>query len=156
MTSDELREEIEIELESMAEMVRESVQLCRDVGDGTPTMREKTAAGGFLAHFYNGVENILRRISRFYAVPLPEGGNWHVRLFRQFCEPDGHLPLLFDETLAAKIGPFRSFRHMFFHTYGFQLDWQRMRTGIGQIEDIFWDFRNVVLLFLESLNQGQD
>ncbi|OQY57638.1 MAG: hypothetical protein B6245_16025 [Desulfobacteraceae bacterium 4572_88] len=34
-------------------------------------MREKIAAWAFLAHFYKGIEKILKRISRFYAVPLP-------------------------------------------------------------------------------------
>jgi len=153
VTHDELREEIEIELESMAKMVREVVQLYRDVGDETPAMREKTAAGAFLAHFYNGVENILKRISRFYAVPLPQGAKWHVELLRQFCESGGPLPVLFDEILMAKLEPFRNFRHLFFHTYGFQLDWQRMRAGAEQIEDIFQDIRNAVLSFLDSLNQ---
>lgn len=156
MTHEELREEIEIELDSVAEMVREVVQLYRDVAEDSPSIREKTAAGAFLAHFYNGIENILKRISRFYAVPLPQGANWHVALFRQFCESEGPLPVLFDETLAAKLGPFRNFRHLFFHTYGFQLDWERMRSGVGQIEEIFQDFKNAVLSFLESSDERKD
>jgi hypothetical protein len=38
-----------------------------------PTVREQTAAAAFLAQFYNGIENILKRISIFYEVPLPTG-----------------------------------------------------------------------------------
>jgi len=34
-------------------------------------LRDKTAAAAFLAQFYSGIENILKRISRFYHVNLP-------------------------------------------------------------------------------------
>jgi len=46
----------------MTEIVAEAIRLYKDIGDNTPNLREKTAAGAFLAHFYNGVENILKRI----------------------------------------------------------------------------------------------
>jgi hypothetical protein len=36
-----------------------------DVASREPTVREKTAAAAFLAQFYNGVEIILKRISRY-------------------------------------------------------------------------------------------
>lgn len=33
-----------------------------------------------LAPFYSGIENILKRVSRFHGVELPAGDNWHLDL----------------------------------------------------------------------------
>jgi len=81
----ELREEIAVELEALEATVNELLALQRDVAHREPTVREKTAAAAFLAQFYNGVENILKRISRYHDVPLPTGDTWHVDLFQRFC-----------------------------------------------------------------------
>jgi hypothetical protein len=111
--------------------------LQRDIGTREPTTREKTAAAGFLAQFYNGVENILKRLSRYYGVPLPTGETWHLELFQRFCSPPyPGLPLLFDEDLASALAPYRRFRHVVFHSYGFQLDWNRMTEGIANVQTV--------------------
>ncbi len=59
MIADELREEINIEIELIEGILREISSLCKDIADREPTTREKTAAAAFLAQFYGGVENIL-------------------------------------------------------------------------------------------------
>jgi len=137
MTLDELREEISIELEYLEQIVYESISLLNDLYDKEPTLREKTAAASFLAQFYGGVENILKRIHRYNNIPLPTGDNWHADIFKRFCSPS-YLPFtaLFDESLALDLLPFRKFRHVVFHGYGFQLDWQRMKEGMQQITDV--------------------
>lgn len=66
-------------------VVRELIALRADVG--TPSLREKVAAAGFLMQFYNGVENILKRISKDRGVALPEERRWHVELFEFLCIP---------------------------------------------------------------------
>lgn len=82
MKHEELCEEVAIELEALEITVNELLALQRDVADREPTTREKTAAAAFLAQFYSGVENILKRISLYHGVPLPTGETWHVDLFR--------------------------------------------------------------------------
>ena len=142
MTVDELREEIGIELESLDTVIREITAIRLDVAGHEPTVREKTAAAAFLAQFYGGVENILKRIHRFHGLQLPTGDTWHTDLFRRFCEPPyAHLPLLFDDMLALKMAPYRKFRHVVIHGYGFQMDWERMREGLEQLADVFGRFK---------------
>ena len=152
MKPEELREEIAIELELMEATVRELSALQHDLAGREPTVREKTAAAAFLAQFYNGVENILKRISRFHAVPLPTGDTWHVDLFKRFYMPPYEpLPALFDEPLASALAPFRKFRHVVYHGYGFELDWSRMREGIERVESVFTQFRSVLSDYLQTL-----
>jgi len=152
MRPEELREEIAVELELMDATVQELLALQRDAAERELTVREKTAAAAFLAQFYNGVENIFKRISRFHAVPLPTGDTWHVDLFKRFCfPPQEPLPALLDDPLASDLAPFRKFRHVVYHGYGFQLEWNRMAEGIASVEDVFSRFKSRLVDYLRTL-----
>ena len=87
MNLKDLREEIAIEIELLESVIKEISSLRHDLTEREPTVREKTAAGAFMAQFYGGIENILKRISFFHSVPMPSGDNWHTDLFRRFCQP---------------------------------------------------------------------
>ncbi len=131
MTSEELQEEIKLELDFIGIAVTEAIAIYQDLGNREPTIRDKTAAAAFMAQFYGGLENILKRIHRYYSVPLPSGDTWHIDIFKRFCNPAlAGLPTLFDEQMALDLAPFRAFRHVVYHSYGFQLDWDRMRDGL--------------------------
>lgn len=152
MTSEDLRDEIAIEFENIEMVLRELSVLQEDVKGREASVREKTAAAAFLAQFYNGVENILKRISRYHNVPLPSGEMWHVELFRRFCEPSLlSLPALFDENLSSDLSAYRKFRHVVQHGYGFQLEWERMAEGIERVDTICRRLKIRIEKYLESL-----
>ena len=152
MTPDELRQQISIEREAMIVVVNELTALYADVANREPTLREKTAAAGFLAQFYNGVENILKRISLYHDVPLPTGDNWHVTLFQRFAGQGGSpLPNLFDKQTANILAPYRRFRHVAFHSYGFQFNWRYMAEGVAQIDVVFVQFEQILGHYLNAL-----
>lgn len=152
MKSDTLREEINIEVESIEDILRELMSLEKDVADHEPSTREKTAAAAFLAQFYNGIENILKRISKFHSISLPTGDTSHIDLFKRFCAPSyTPLPELFDESLASALAPFRRFRHVVYHSYGFQLEWERMKEGITNISDIWARFKANLFDYLKTI-----
>ena len=148
----DLREEIAIEIQLLETTVRELTILNTDVSGREPTVREKTAAAAFLAQFYGGIENVLKRISKYHNALLPTGDTWHVELFKQFCAPSkGVLPLLFDADMERALVPFRKFRHVVFHGYGFQLDWVQDEIGIDEVEDIFSRFRKEIEAYLQRV-----
>jgi hypothetical protein len=152
VTADELREEISIELELLGAVIGEISTLKQDVMEREPTIREKTAAAAFLAQFYGGVENILKRFHRYQGLQLPTGDTWHTDLFRRYCYPPyGDLPLLFDEMLALEMAPYRKFRHVVYHGYGFQIDWDRMNEGIEHLADVFSRFKTTLAEYLLTL-----
>ncbi len=145
MTADELKADLAVEFDALRQVASELEALRRDVAGRDPTVRERTAAAAFLAQFYSGFESILKRLSRFHRVELPAGENWHLDLFKRFCPPpQPPLPLLFDEALARRLGPFRRFRHVVHHGYGFQIEWDRMREGLDQVDAILKMFRDRV------------
>jgi hypothetical protein len=152
MTLAELCEEISIELEMMGCTVHEVVSLLNDLADREPTVREKTAAAAFLAQFYGGIENILKRFHRFHGIPMPIGDSWHTDIFKRFCNPPyPPFPVLFDDSLAADLSPFRKFRHVVYHGYGFQLDWERMKEGLGMVEKVYLRFTSSVTDYTAKL-----
>lgn len=152
MKPDDLREEVAIDLEAMQRTVGELTSLLQDIEGREPTVREKTAAAAFLAQFYNGLENILKRICSYHDVSLPSGDTWHVELFNRFCEPPhSPLPLLFDERMATKLAPYRRFRHVAVHSYGFQLDWSRMAEGVVDVYESFQRFKIAIDAYLKSI-----
>lgn len=154
MTLESLREEISIELDHMGRIVGEVSSLRCDVEGRTPTVREKTAAAAFLAQFYGGVENIMKRFHRYFKVPLPAGETWHLDLFNRFCR-SGHkkLPLLFTKKLALTLAPLRKFRHVVHHGYGFQIEWEMMGQGLANLENVYSDLKLVLETRLDSLSR---
>jgi hypothetical protein len=152
MTSEELCVEIGIELDSMEATVKEALSLYHDLADNEPTVREKTAAAAFIAQFYGGIENIMKRIHRYYGVPMPVSDSWHIEIFKRFCNSGcAPLPVLFDDSLAGDLAAFRKFRHVVYHGYGFQLDWERMRDGLAVIEDVHTRLRVAIMAFTEKV-----
>ena len=157
MKPTDLRAEVAIEFGQMERVVEELAALRRDVGTGEPTYREKTAAGSFLGQFYMGVENVLKRLSKYHGVALPEGAKWHADLLSRFGGA-GHegLPSLLDDALADGLDAFRGFRHVTRATYGFDLDWTRMTTGIEALPPVFDGFRTAVAAHLAALGEPLD
>ena len=156
MKPSELKADVQGELEQMRVVVRELVALRRDVAGRGPTLREKVAAAGFLAQFYNGVENVLKRISKYHGLPLPEGERWHAELFSRFCSPPASgaergVPLLFDEALAAEMAKYRGFRHVARASYGIDLNWKLMAEGVERLEGTFSRFERAVLRYLDTV-----
>ena len=76
-----------------------------------------------------------------------------VELFQSFCSPShSDLPQLFEEDLAAALAPYRRFRHVAFHSYGFQLDWSRMADGVENVEKIFEQIKSSLSDYLRSVD----
>lgn len=152
MTPGELHEEITINLELLTQTIQELVALQRDVAGREATTRERTAAAAFMAQFYGGVENILKRICRYHGISLPTGDKWHLDLFKRFCDPSHKsLPMLFDKSLELPMAAFRKFRHVAYHSYGLQLDWNRMLEGIAMIQNVFQQFNSNLSEYLKGL-----
>ena len=115
-------------------------------------MRELAAAGLFLANLYNGIENILKRIARFHQAAIPSGADWHIELVKAFCDPSRPgLPVLLSHSLASLLAPYRRFRHVVHHGYGFQLRWSDMFPGIEGAAQMVEAFRNSVDTYLQTI-----
>ncbi len=154
MNLTELRDEIALEFDAIERTMAELASLSSDVAGRAPATREVAAAGLFLANFYNGVENVLKRIRLFHGVPIPSGANWHLELFKCFCDPPHEgLPLLIDRPLEARLAPYRRLRHVVHHGYGFRFQWEQIQPGLDAAACVFQEFREAVEQHLKSLSR---
>ncbi len=152
MSNADIIDEIKIEIENLSSVVIELMMLLKESEVRELSVRDKTAAGSFLSQFYNGVENILKRICRLRKIELPKDELWHLKLFKMYCKPaQKSLPLLFDESLENDFSSYRRFRHIVHHGYGFQLKWEIMKEGIEKVEGVFQSFRKNIETFINNL-----
>jgi len=140
-----LEKEIDLELESMAIIVSDIKVLIDQVGNKEPTNIHKTALGGFASQFYNGIENIIKRIYKAHKIPLPKGDNWHIILIDRLSKnSDKYFPVKIEDDLLEKIADYRRFRHYFFHGYSHNLNWDILSDGVKDIDIVFNDFQTQI------------
>ena len=109
------------------------------------------AMGTYLMNFYNGIENIMKRISRLYYLSMPKGNNWHKELLvLSLNPPTGKIPL-FDQKIVERIIPYRNFRHRFVSGYGFQLKAEKMMGLVNNAESLWKDINEAISGFWEKL-----
>ena len=141
MYSDEQLEPIRIEIESIEKILNEITGIIKEYSDSEPDIRIKAALASFIAQFYNGVENIMKRIMKINGWPLPKGENWHADLFNLFIEPnDLKTPVLFRGSEVLIYKKLRKFRHIVYHGYSFRLEYELMKSNVTGLEDSFKSF----------------
>lgn len=109
------------------------------------------AMGTYLMNFYNGVENILKRISKEYYLTMPKGESWHRELLvLSSNSPKGKVPILTHD-IVSRLHPYRSFRHRFVSGYGFQLKGEKMLELIDNLKPLWDDTRKALSDFWDKL-----
>jgi len=130
-----LIDEINIEMESMSIIESDIESLIEEVGTSIPTNVHKTALGGFASQFYNGIENILKRIHKSYNIDIPRGDDWHILLINRFSkDSEFDLPIKLSDELLLQLTDYRRFRHYFFHGYSHNLNWEILSNGVKDIQ----------------------
>jgi hypothetical protein len=142
--------DMQIELDNMEIVVNDTLALLQIIDENVPDNVQKTALSAFASQFYNGVENILKRIHKHYNIPLPVGDNWHIQLLQRFSlNSDFEVPIKFSNDLIANLNDLRRFRHYFFHGYSFNIDWDILKASISDIDKLFNSFKETLQISLE-------
>ncbi len=144
--SNELNDSISIELTNMSVVVSETIKLLSRIGDSDADIVQKTALAGFASQFYNGVENILKRVHKQKQIPLPTGDNWHIVLLKRFSiDSQYEMPFKFDEKMFEELSDLRRFRHYFFHGYSINIDWQVLKESISELDTLFNSLKKLII-----------
>ena len=135
--------------------IEETLERLRKVRSGFDTQKKdyttEPAMGTYLMNFYNGVENILKRISKVYYSNMPRGESWHKELLvLSFNPPEGKVALL-TQDIVERLHPYRSFRHRFVSGYGFQLKGEKMLELTDNIESLWSDIKKAISDFWDKI-----
>ena len=124
--SPDLREEVELELALLGMLLSESKPLFRSVAERSPTRTETLAVAAVLHSFYNGVENIFKRIAASLESGLHRGQSWHQDILNSMASVTQNRPAVISDRLRTRLKLYLEFRHFFRHAYTFSLKWERM------------------------------
>ena len=95
--------------------------------------KEMAAAAYTLHNLYNAMENSFEQISRTFENHVVDEAQWHKELLgKMFLEIPGVRPALLPESLRGIGNDLRGFRHIFRHSYHFDLDRVRLDTLIAE------------------------
>ena len=104
----------------------------------TPDFIEMSAGAMVLHSFYSGIENILILIFKHYDEQLPNSNKWHMELLDKAFVSEKNRKQIFSNESQKRLEEYLKFRHFVRHSYGFQLEWERMEDLINDIKD-FWE-----------------
>ena len=103
-----------------------------------PDFIELSAAALILHSFYNGIENILKLITKFYDNKLPNGNKWHMELLDNAFVSNENRKQIFKIEIKELLEEYLKLRHFIRHSYGFQLEWSRIENLMNNINK-FWE-----------------
>lgn len=143
--------EIENELELIDELIESHTQLIERVEASTPNRIEISALATVLHSFYNGIENIFKRVANRLDKKLPDSEFWHQELLDQMNTDTTERPAVISDEMYEKLNIYLGFRHFFRHAYAFQFKWERIKELILDIHDLYDRFKEEIEQFIESL-----
>jgi hypothetical protein len=145
-----LREKIEHEilrLNKLFDSGKPLLDLCRLK---EPDFVEASAAGSFLQSFYNGVESIVLLIFKTIGENIPNDLHWHKKLFEKTFEANEKRTIIFRNECKDELVEYLSFRHYFRHSYGYEIDWSRLKPLINGVEKLWKILEEDINIFIEN------
>lgn len=148
----ELQEDVQDEEKAIEETLERLAVVRKQFSVQNKDYTTEPAMGTYLMNFYNGIENIIKRISKGYYLTMPGGENWHKELLLLSVNPPQDKIPLFSRNIVEKLNPYRNFRHRFVSGYGFQLKAEKMLELIDSIDPLWFEIKRSISDFWKKLN----
>ena len=132
-----LRIKVLFEISQIEKLLNDSKPLFDLCKIKKPDFIEMSAAAMVLHSFYNGIENIMILIFKFYDEQLPNSSKWHIEILDKAFAPENKRKRIFCDEIKDTMEEYMKFRHFVRHVYGFKLEWERMECLINGIDN-FW------------------
>lgn len=104
--------------------------------------------------FYNGVENIFKRITVHCDDGPPRGEGSHAALLDLMTRPSPNRPAAVSGTLAAELRKYLRFRHVFRYAYNVQLRWENMADLVGGCQRVLDELEAEMNAFLNAVEDN--
>jgi len=122
--------------------------------------------GTYLSDYYEGMENIAKRIAKEVDGHISTGDEWHKDLIDQVSrELPGKRPAVFSEQTYELLDELRRFHHVFRAKYGFRLNPDKLYRNVSLLKELHQlmkkDINNFlhktdVLVSIDDLNDPPD
>ncbi len=109
--------------------------------------------GTFLSDYYEGLENIAKRITKEIDGYTPFGDEWHRELIEQASrELPGKRPAVFSEQTYELLDELRRFRHVFRAKYGFRLNPDKSYKNLSLLKELHQHMKKDINDFLHKMD----
>jgi hypothetical protein len=147
----ELYEDVQDEVRAIEETLERLYEIRNKFDPQVKDYCLEPAMGTYLMNFYNGVENILKRVSKEYYKTMPKGESWHKEILILSCSPPEAKAAIFNRGIVEKLHQYRNFRHRFVSGYGFQLRGEKMLELIDNIGPLWDEINKAIADFWDML-----
>ena len=144
---DFVKEQIKFKINDIDKLFSEYELIFIKIKSEDPDLYDMTILGSVMHSFYNGLENIFEIIAKNIDGNVPSGNKSHQELLHQMASENSRRMEILDEELYFKLREYATFRHFYRHAYSFQLDWEKMKNLVENI-NIVW---NQVKIRLENI-----
>ncbi len=121
--------ELDVELAHFQQLAVDVAESMARFGDLTEvSLHDMRALAMLLTEIYMGAENVMLRVAKGLAEPIPSGRAWHKTLLNQLSiESPGLRPPLFSTETISLLDGLRRFRHVARHVYPFSYQWEPIK-----------------------------
>lgn len=115
-----------------------------------PDLFDMTILGSVLHSFYNGLENIFEIIAKNIDRSVPNGNKSHQELLHQMANKNEIRNEIINEDLYLKLREYATFRHFYRHAYSFQLNWEKMKPLVENVQIVWNEVKLCLKKFIED------
>lgn len=144
MTKQQLEEYCEAEFENI-DVVMSDLFSVVNTEKSEYSVPELAAIATFIHNFYNGIENILKRVVSFKRLEIKGSPTWHKDLLKTAFDAG-----ITSNELYGTLSDYLSFRHFFVHAYSFTLRWEELRPLVDGIKNTFENFKSAIYSFIKE------
>ena len=152
---DDLRGKWAVERQQLQRLLEYYRPLLEKCASNPPNDHELSALAAMLHSFYNGIENIFKRIAAECYDRSPQGQAWHRELLDLMAQPGRTGPAAISQSLVERLDAYLDFRHFFRHSYVFHLRWDRMKSLVLECEETLQLVEGELDRFFEAGTGGQ-
>ena len=138
MKKKQLEDYCAAEFQNMALVLNELSSVVRP-GKEQYSVADIAAISTFIHNFYNGVENIIKRLLIAENVTVQSSPSWHKELLKTAAEKD-----IVSKEMHDTLSEYLAFRHFFIHAYAFIVEWEEMKALAEDVNNVFESFKFAV------------
>ena len=141
-------EKINLEISKIDILVDKSSLLLAKCNSAEPDFFDLNAIGSILHSFYNGLESIFKLIHKAADGNPLTSTMWHSELLYSMFEETTSRKVVLQKELRDSLKDYLGFRHVFRHSYGYELSWEKLNPLFSEMPNIWQKVKSCLQNFL--------
>ena len=147
----ELGKTIEFQVNEIDRLFEEYNLFFQDMNYEKPDILQVTVMSSILHSFYNGIEKIFEMISKDIDNFVAIGNKSHQELLDNVYTSNEKRKAIIHEEVYILLNDYLGFRHVFRHSYSFQLKWDKMKPLANNLFCTLKKLKEQIEDFINSL-----